>query len=103
MGSGIPRIRATAKPPFTCGGCSTAHIPGRPAQMPHLARRHRARVHYRREMTRSDLLAVLRRYKLAVQASVHPDGRPQAAVVGYAVTEALEIVFDTVTTSRKYE
>ncbi len=32
-----------------------------------------------------------------------PDGRPQAAVVGFAVSDLLELVFDTVTTSRKYQ
>jgi pyridoxine/pyridoxamine 5'-phosphate oxidase len=37
-----------------------------------------------------------------VQASVSPTGAPQAAVVGFAVTDALEIIFDTVATSRKY-
>ncbi len=53
-------------------------------------------------MTRTELIAFLRSQKLCVQASVHSDGRPQAAVVGYAVSDELEIVFDTVTTSRKY-
>jgi pyridoxine/pyridoxamine 5'-phosphate oxidase len=53
-------------------------------------------------MTRPELVAVLRRYNLAVQASVTPTGAPQAAVVGFAVTDALEIVFDTVASSRKY-
>jgi pyridoxamine 5'-phosphate oxidase-like protein len=54
-------------------------------------------------MTRADLLAFLRRHRLAVQASVSPDGAPQAAVVGYAVTEDFEIIFDTLSTSRKWE
>ncbi len=53
-------------------------------------------------MTREELVHFLRRYRLAVQASVGPDGAPQAAVVGFAMSDALEIVFDTVTTSRKY-
>lgn len=53
-------------------------------------------------MTRASLVAVLRNYTLAVQASVAPTGSPQAAVVGFAVTDALEIIFDTVATSRKY-
>jgi general stress protein 26 len=53
-------------------------------------------------MTRSELVVVLRRYNLAVQASVAPGGAPQAAVVGFAVSDALEIVFDTVASSRKY-
>lgn len=53
-------------------------------------------------MTRIDLVAFLRGHRLAVQASIAPDGRPQAAVVGFAVSDLLEIVFDTVTSSRKY-
>ncbi len=53
-------------------------------------------------MTRRELVSFLRKYRLAVQASVTPAGAPQAAVVGFAVSDALEIVFDTVTTSRKY-
>jgi general stress protein 26 len=53
-------------------------------------------------MTRVELVQFLRRYRLAVQASVGPDGAPQAAVVGFAASDALEIVFDTVESSRKY-
>jgi len=37
-----------------------------------------------------------------VVSSVAADGTPQAALVGIAVTPALEIIFDTVTSSRKY-
>ena len=51
--------------------------------------------------TRAELIAFLRRHRLAVQASVAPDGAPQAAVVGFAVSDACEIVFDTLTTTRK--
>ena len=52
-------------------------------------------------MTRTELVAFLRRYRLAVQASVAPDGSPQAAVVGFAVSDTLEIVFDTTEETRK--
>jgi len=52
-------------------------------------------------MKRDELVWFLRRYRLAVQASVAPGGSPQAAVVGYAVSDDLEIVFDTVETTRK--
>jgi general stress protein 26 len=52
-------------------------------------------------MTRDDLIAFLRQHKLAVEASVAPGGRPQAAVVGYAVSDSLELVFDTVSATRK--
>jgi hypothetical protein len=39
---------------------------------------------------------------LAVVSSIAADGTPQSAVVAIAVTPNLEIVFDTVNTSRKY-
>ena len=53
-------------------------------------------------MTRAELVQFLRRHRLAVQASVAPGGAPQAAVVGFGVSDACEIVFDTVTATRKY-
>ena len=53
-------------------------------------------------MTRAELVRFLRRYRLAVQASVAADGAPQAAVVGFSVSDACEIVFDTLTSTRKY-
>jgi sulfate adenylyltransferase large subunit len=52
-------------------------------------------------MTRGQLLAFLRRHRLCVQASASAAGAPQAAVVGFAVSDDLEIVFDTIGTSRK--
>jgi hypothetical protein len=52
-------------------------------------------------VTRADVLAFMRRHSLAVQASVSPVGAPQAAVVGFIVTDAFEVVFDTVDTTRK--
>jgi hypothetical protein len=52
-------------------------------------------------MTRSGILAFLRRHRLAVEATVGPGGAPQAAVVGYGVSDALEIVFDTLEATRK--
>jgi Pyridoxamine 5'-phosphate oxidase len=55
-----------------------------------------------RSITRAELVGFLRRYRLAVEASIAPGGAPQAAVVGFAVSDALEVVFDTVTDSRKY-
>ena len=39
---------------------------------------------------------------LAVLATVAENGQPEAAVMGFAVTRRLEIIFDTVKTSRKY-
>jgi hypothetical protein len=52
-------------------------------------------------MDAKELLAFLRRHRLAVQASVSATGSPQAAVVGFAVTDQFEIVFDTLDSSRK--
>jgi general stress protein 26 len=52
-------------------------------------------------VTRDELLSFLRRHRYAVQASVSPTGTPQAALVGVAVSDAFEIVFDTLSTSRK--
>jgi len=54
-------------------------------------------------MTRAELLAFLRRYRLAVQATTAPSGAPQAAVIGVAISDALEIVFDTLENTRKFE
>ena len=52
-------------------------------------------------MNRAVLLVFLRRRRHCVQASVLASGAPQAAVVGYGVTDALELVFDTLGTTRK--
>jgi general stress protein 26 len=39
---------------------------------------------------------------LGVVTTVNKDNTPEAALVGIAVSEELEIIFDTVTSSRKY-
>jgi Uncharacterized stress protein (general stress protein 26) len=52
-------------------------------------------------LTRAALLAFLRSHRYAVQSSTHPTGAPQSAVVGIAVSDNFEIVFDTLATSRK--
>jgi general stress protein 26 len=52
-------------------------------------------------MTRQELLAFMRSERYAAQASVTPHLGVQAAVVGIAVSDDLEIVFDTLTDSRK--
>ncbi len=52
-------------------------------------------------MTRADLLAFLRSQRYAVQTSAAADGSPQAAVVGIAVTADFELIFDTLTSTRK--
>jgi hypothetical protein len=48
-----------------------------------------------------ELLAYLRGQRWAIQASSSALCRPQAAIIGYAVTDRLEVVFDTLTGSRK--
>jgi pyridoxine/pyridoxamine 5'-phosphate oxidase len=52
-------------------------------------------------MTRADLLAFMRRHRVAVQTSVSSEGAPQAAIVGVAIGDDFELVFDTLQTSRK--
>lgn len=52
-------------------------------------------------MTRAELLTFMRLHVNAVQATVSPNGSPQAAVVGIAVTDSFEIVFDSLDTTRK--
>src|SRR6185503_208920 len=52
-------------------------------------------------VSRADLLAFMRGHLYAVQASVSPDGEPQAAVVGIAVADDFSLVYDTLDTSRK--
>ena len=52
-------------------------------------------------MKTSQLLEFIRTQRLAVETSVGPGGAPQAALVGIAVTDALELVFDTLATTRK--
>ena len=52
-------------------------------------------------MTHQELLQFIRGHSLAVQASVSPCDAPQAAVVGFIVTDDFEIFFDTVDTTRK--
>jgi hypothetical protein len=53
-------------------------------------------------MTESDLHAFLLQQKLGVLGTIGPGSEPQSALVGIAVTPKLEIVFDTVKSSRKY-
>ena len=48
-----------------------------------------------------DILEFVRGHSLGVQASVSPSLSPQAAVVGFIVTEDFELFFDTVESTRK--
>lgn len=52
-------------------------------------------------MDRQGLLTFLRKHRLCAQASVAELGSPQAAVVGYAVSDRLELIFDTLSSTRK--
>jgi general stress protein 26 len=52
-------------------------------------------------MTPAALLEFMRHYRVAVEGSVAADGAAQAAVVGIAITDRFEIVFDTLSSSRK--
>lgn len=49
----------------------------------------------------TELLEFMRTQRFAVEASCAADGAAQAALVGVAVTDAFEIVFDTLDTTRK--
>jgi hypothetical protein len=52
-------------------------------------------------LAKEDLRAFLRTQKWAVEASVSTEGGAQAALIGIAVTDDLELVFDTIESSRK--
>ena len=53
-------------------------------------------------MIKTDLFEFFRRHRYGVVSSVSAAGAPQSAVVGIGVSRDLEIVFDTLRTSRKY-
>jgi pyridoxine/pyridoxamine 5'-phosphate oxidase len=52
-------------------------------------------------MGRAELLEFMQAHTIVVQASVSPNGRAQAAVIGIALTDSFEIIFDSVDTTRK--
>jgi pyridoxine/pyridoxamine 5'-phosphate oxidase len=53
-------------------------------------------------MDRFALQAFMAGHRYGVVSSLSREGNPQSALVGIAVTTKLEIVFDTVKSSRKY-
>jgi len=53
-------------------------------------------------MDRAGIYEFLDTSSLGVLSTIGPDGAPQSALVGVAVTPDLEIVFDTVAKSRKF-
>jgi pyridoxine/pyridoxamine 5'-phosphate oxidase len=50
----------------------------------------------------TELVALLRRFRLGVVSTVSASGQPQAATVGIAIGDELELVFDTLATTRKF-
>jgi len=53
-------------------------------------------------MGKPELLEFLTSRKLGVLSTIGPQGEPQSALVGIAVTPEFEIIFDTVGSSRKF-
>jgi pyridoxamine 5'-phosphate oxidase-like protein len=53
-------------------------------------------------MEKAALYSVMTRSRYGVLSSIAKDGTPQSAIVGIAITPELEIVFDTLNTTRKY-
>ena len=52
-------------------------------------------------MKPEDLLRFLKEHRLAVEASVSASLAAQAAVVGFAISDEFEIIFDTLASTRK--
>jgi|SRR5580658_5609333 hypothetical protein len=53
-------------------------------------------------MNRAAIYAFIQGNRYGIVSSIAADGSPQSALVGMGVTPDLEIVFDTVKSSRKY-
>jgi pyridoxine/pyridoxamine 5'-phosphate oxidase len=53
-------------------------------------------------MEPQEIYSFMAKFRYGVVSSVADDGTPQSALVGIATTPDLEIVFDTVRSSRKY-
>jgi general stress protein 26 len=54
-------------------------------------------------MTKEFLYNFITRQNLAVVSTLSKELKPESALVGFAVSKDLEIVFDTIKTSRKYK
>jgi uncharacterized protein YhbP (UPF0306 family) len=54
-------------------------------------------------MTKRELYEFIEARRLAVLATVSPSNAPEAALAGVAVTPNLELIFDTVKNTRKYQ
>jgi pyridoxamine 5'-phosphate oxidase-like protein len=55
-----------------------------------------------RSMTEADLYAFMAKHRLGILGTTCHTDTPQSALVGIAITPQLEIIFDTVKSSRKY-
>jgi hypothetical protein len=53
-------------------------------------------------MNRQEIYSFMAGCRYGVVSSLSKDGLPQSALVGIATTEELEIIFDTLNSSRKY-
>ena len=53
-------------------------------------------------MTKEGLFQFIQGHKLGVLSTISDSTTPQSALMGIAVTPGLEIIFDTLKTSRKY-
>src|SRR5215472_17991361 len=53
-------------------------------------------------MTETDLYTFMARHRLGVLGTICQSATPQSALMGIAITPQLEIIFDTVKSSRKY-
>jgi uncharacterized pyridoxamine 5'-phosphate oxidase family protein len=54
-------------------------------------------------MTRQEIYTFINAHRWAIEATVSSTGAPQAAVIGFVASEHLELFFDTLNTSRKYQ
>jgi hypothetical protein len=50
----------------------------------------------------AELYSFIAKFRLGVLGTVSDDNTPQSALVGFAVTPGLDLIFDTVKNSRKY-
>lgn len=54
-------------------------------------------------MTANFIYRFIGQHQLAVISTVSPELKPEAALIGIAVSEKLELIFDTVKSSRKFQ
>ncbi|NRQ15265.1 hypothetical protein BHMPCIPO_02513 [Ensifer sesbaniae] len=55
------------------------------------------------DLTKRMILEFLRKHTLAVIATCHRNGTPEAATIDFSVRDNLEIVFDTFKDTRKFD